>query len=269
MGPVDVTVAAPETTVCITRRLTNAEDLVISGYTVDLSPGSHHLLVYAVPDTQENLTPTPCHPFEGLTNEPIVFANRDKIDWSFPEGVAFELPAHQMVRIEGHFINTTASDLEGSGTVTLRGWPKASAPPWQKADALFYGTTHIEIPPGASFSTGPLFQAGPAGTRYISVTTHQHRLGTGIQVWTSSQAGLLGDRVANDTDWSDPSWRLLPTPFDFDGTSGITFQCDWFNSTDQTVTFGESALAEMCFAGGYYYPGKGFHVCVDGQCGYL
>jgi hypothetical protein len=28
----------------------------------------------------------------------------------------------------------------------------------------------------------------------------------------------------------------------------------------------ESALDEMCFVGGYYYPSQGFQLCLDGQC---
>jgi hypothetical protein len=30
------------------------------------------------------------------------------------------------------------------------------------------------------------------------------------------------------------------------------------------VTFGESALDEMCFIGGYYYPGNGFDLRIQG-----
>ena len=32
--------------------------------------------------------------------------------------------------------------------------------------------------------------------------------------------------------------------------------------------FGESALDEMCFVIGYYYPSTGVDVCVDGMCEY-
>jgi hypothetical protein len=32
------------------------------------------------------------------------------------------------------------------------------------------------------------------------------------------------------------------------------------------VSFGESALDEMCFVGGYYYPSQGMDLCLDGMC---
>ena len=51
------------------------------------------------------------------------------------------------------------------------------------------------------------------------------------------------------------------------GTNGLSYQCDWNNTTKSTVTFGESALDEMCFIGGYYYPGHGFDIRIDGSGG--
>jgi hypothetical protein len=207
-------------------------------------------------------------PFAGLalgTDIPIVFANTKQETWAFPAGIAIDLPANQMIKIEGHYINTTASDLQGTGNVTFDTVPAATAPAFQAANFNFFGTTKITIPPNSTYSTGPLFQAGIAGTHFISVTTHQHRLGTGAQVWLGNQ-GDMSDRVANDTDWSTPSWSLIAPQYDFDGTNGLNYQCDWTNTTDQTVGFGESALDEMCFVGGYYYPSQGMNLCLDGHC---
>ncbi len=265
IGPIDVP-AGVEKTVCIIKNLGNADDLVVSSISASLAAGSHHMIVYKSTETQENLTPTPCAPFTGLLTgtEPIVIVNRLNLTFDFPAGVAFEIPPNQMLRIEAHYINATAADLQGQGTVTFQGTPKASAPAFQQADFLFWGTGAIDIPPQSTFTTGPVFQNGIAGTHMISITTHQHELGTGIQAWSSSTAGDMSDSIVDDTDWTNPSWRLLPSVIDFDGTNGLTFQCNWDNTTNQTVTFGESALDEMCFVGGFYYPSHGFDLCVDG-----
>jgi Copper type II ascorbate-dependent monooxygenase, C-terminal domain len=176
------------------------------------------------------------------------------------------MAAHQMLRIEAHYINAGTTDLMGQGSVTFRGSAKSSAAPWQPADLIFWGTTHIDIPPHSLGSVGPNFQVGIAGTHLISITTHQHELGTGIQAWSSTQVGEMGERITNDTDWASPSWRLLDTPIDFNGTNGLSYQCDWNNKTGAEVAFGESALNEMCFVGGYYYPSRGFDLCLDGDC---
>ena len=259
--------AGVEKTVCITKRLGNTEDLAITGYTASLAPGSHHLILYTTKDTEENLTPTPCRPFIGLASAdavPLVLVNERKMQWAFPSGVAVEVAANQMLRIEAHYINTTASDLTGVGAVSFQGTPKASAPSYVPANFLFWGTTNINIPPGSTYSTGPMFQVGTAGTHLVSISTHQHSLGTGIRVWESAHAGDMGRSIANDLDWSNPAWSLLSPPIDFDGTNGLTYQCEWNNTTKWTITFGESALDEMCFVGGYYYPGHGFDLKISG-----
>ena len=266
IGPIDVP-AGVETTQCIVVPLGNTEEVVMNGYTIQLSEGSHHLIVYMTTDA-ENDDPVNCVPFAGLavgTDLPIVFANKKQETWVFPEGIAVDIPANQMVKIEGHYINTTANDLQGTGTVTFSTTPKATSPAFQPANFDFFGTTKINIPPNSTWTTGQLFQVGLAGTHLISVTTHQHELGTGIQVWAGNP-GDTSDQIADDLDWSNPSWNLIDPQFDFDGTNGLTYQCSWTNTTDETVSFGESALDEMCFVGGYYYPSQGMNLCVDGQC---
>ncbi len=269
IGPIPVA-AGQELTVCITKRLTNPDPLVITNVLIDLAPGSHHLILYTVTDTQENLNPTPCTPFQGLafgSAHPVAFAGAPHVGWTFPAGVGFEMPAMQMVRIEAHYINATANAIMGQGNVTMQGWIESMAPPWQKADDLFIGTTNISIPPQSSYSTGPLFQAAPAGTHLISITTHQHHLGTRAQVWASAMPGDMSRQIADDTNWASPAWTLLQPQFDIGSTGGVTYQCDWNNTTGQTVTFGESAATnEMCFVGGYYYPSTGFQICLDGIC---
>ena len=195
-----------------------------------------------------------------------MFANKQHGTWTFPSGVGLPLAKNQMLRVEAHYINPGTNPIAGKGTVTFHGMPQASAPPWQSADILFYGTRNISIAPHATFTTGSRFQKGIAGTHLISMTTHQHRLGTRAQVWASAAAGDLARPLADDQTWAEPSWRAIDPAVDFDGTTGLTYQCDWNNTTDATVIFGESALDEMCFAGGYYWPATAMDLCLDGRC---
>jgi hypothetical protein len=267
IGPIPLT-AGQETTVCVVKPLGNTADMVLQSFGMDLAPGSHHLILYLT-DAAEQDTPFACTPFTGVAignDVPLAFANAEKVNFAFPDGVGMDIPAGSNVKIEAHYINTTASDLQGQGSVTLHGTAKATAPAYQAANFLAFGTLQINIPPSSSFSTGPKFQAAEAGMHMMLVTTHEHRLGTRAQVWASSAAGDMSNQIADDQDWANPAWKLLGSPVDFDGTNGLTYQCDWTNTTDQTVTFGESALNEMCIVAGYYYPSKGVYGCFDGHC---
>lgn len=267
VGPIPVA-AGQETTVCIVIPFGNTEDVIVNSVDATLQPGSHHLILYST-TAAEQTTPFPCSPFTGIavgTDAPLLFANKESVHWAFPSGVAQEIPAGTMVKIEAHYINATANAIQGSGKVDFHTTPKAGAAPYQPADFTFWGTLKINVPPNSSASTPMLFQTGIAGTHLLSITTHQHRLGTGIQVWESTAAGQMGTRIANDPDWANPAWTTIAPLYDFDGTNGLTWQCNWTNTTDQAVTFGESALDEMCFVGGYFYPSTKLDLCIDGRC---
>lgn len=266
-APVEIG-AGVESTQCIVVALANTEDVVVQSIEVDLAPGSHHLIVYTTTDAPHD-EPLNCAPFTGIalgTDVPLFFANKEKAQFSFPSGIGQDLRAKQVVKIEAHYINPGTTPIQGTGTVTFHTVPKATAPAYQPANFLFWGNTHIDIPPNASYSTGPQFQVAPAGSHLFLVTTHQHRLGTRAQIWASAHAGDFSTPLADDHDWSNPSWKILSPQIDFDGTNGLSFQCDWQNTTNQKVSFGESALDEMCFVGGYYYPSQGLSLCVNGHC---
>ena len=269
IGPVPLA-AGQEETVCIVKPLGNAEALVLKGFDMSLAPGSHHLIAYSTGAAEVD-EPYPCSPFTGVVvgdDVPLAFANTDQVSFAFPDGVGIDLPANAMVKIEAHYINSSAHALLGQGSVTLHGTPKASAGAYQAANFMAMGTFNINIPPNATATTGPQFQASDPGLHMVLVTTHQHRLGTGIKVWASSEAGDLSHPIADDPDWATPAWRPLTPQIDFDGKNGLTYQCDWTNTTDQTINFGESALNEMCIVAGYYYPSRGVYGCFDGKCSF-
>jgi hypothetical protein len=269
IGPIDVG-AGVETTVCIVQPLGNTDPIVIQGFDSTLAPGSHHLIVYLTKAAVQS-APVPCSPFTSVvagSDSPLAIIDRKQITFAMPQGIGLDIPANANVRVEAHYINASSSALQGHGLVTFHTAPKATAPPYQPASFLFYGTSNIHVPPGAMVSTGPLFQKGPSGTQYFLAMTHQHRLGVGVTLWGSAHAGDTSNQLLDDKDWSNPSWLLLSPMVTFDGTSGLTYQCDWDNTTTQPVSFGESALQEMCFVGGYYYPAKGFEFCLDGACAF-
>lgn len=267
IGPIDLA-AGEEKTVCIVKRLDNTEDMVATSFVSDLAPGSHHLIVYRSTAAAEQLTPFSCNPFEGILggDVPLVIVTRSHLDYAMPSGVGVPLAKGQMLKIEAHYINTTSAAIEGNGAVQVNGVPAADAGTYQPAEVGLWGTTSINVPARSTFSTPVNFQKGIAGTKMFALTTHEHRLGTRAQVWASAAPGDVARQLSNDTDWASPAFVTPPEPIAFDGTNGLSYQCDWSNSTDTAVSFGESALNEMCFVILYYYPGHQTDLCLDGQC---
>jgi Copper type II ascorbate-dependent monooxygenase, C-terminal domain len=259
VGPIPV-MSNEETTVCITLRLPNTDSVYIPRITVDLAPGSHHLVVYRSMATEENLTPAPCTAFQGILMGqavPLMISEKLADDLTFPQGVALKIEPHQMIELEAHYINTGATTLQGTGNVHFETVPVTTANVIE-SDLGFFGTLGIVIPPGVQ-SNGPMFVKGLAGTHGFALTTHEHRLGTDFKIWAATSATDVNHTpVADTTDWSNPPLYRLSPELDFDGNNGLAYQCTWNNTTGQVVTFGESALQEMCFLWMYYYPSQGF-----------
>ncbi len=270
IGPIDLQ-PGDEKTVCIRVKIGTGQPLLATKLSADLAPGSHHMIVYRTTATDEDLTPTPCAPFvntfiNGTDEAPIALIGKEKAELDFPAGVGVVLAADQVIKIEAHYINAGKTALQGAGTFKVEGIPLAQATGYQAADVLFWGTRQIDIPANQSWSTGQHFQAGKPGTKMFYVTTHQHSHGTEAQVWASAARGQPGARLADDTNWAEPRYVSVDPQFTFDGTSGLTYQCDYLNDTPNGIGFGESALDEMCFVIGYYYPGSGSDLCFDGHC---
>ncbi len=267
IGPIPVA-AGEEKTVCVVAPLDSDEDIVVSSMTANLDAGSHHLVVSKTTE-DVNLTPTPCVTFSSILigdAQPLIVVQTPHGVQTFPDGVGVLLPAHQRLRLEAHYLNSSTSAIEGNGSVTFAGTLASKAPPYQAADTYIWGTGKISLAAQAQYTTPIVFQAGQAGTHLLSITTHEHRLGTLVQAWTSDSPGTRGEMIANDSNWSEPVWHTLDKPVDFDGTNGVSLQCSWNNTTSDTVTFGESALDEMCFVLGFYYPSRGIDVCIDNRC---
>ncbi len=150
--------------------------------------------------------------------------------------------------------------------MTFHGSPASSAPPWKQADLIFWGSTKIDLAAHSQGTLGPDFQVGIAGTHLISVTTHQHELGTGIQAWASAKPGDLANRITDDTDWAAPSLASPRQAHRLQRNEWPLVQVQLEQHDERRGDLRRALSNEMCFVGGYYYPSRGFDLCLDGNC---
>jgi hypothetical protein len=272
IGPITLQ-PGQEQTNCIVVRLGNTDGGFVRRFRADLTQASHHMIVYQSDDTVESLTPTPCQALSGILEgeHPVFIAQQAHAELVFPTDeagtpVGFQLAPNQMVKLELHAINTTGAALAITGTANLDTVPLTTQV--TVSDLAFWGTTKFVIPPNGAGDTGVKFQKALPGTKSFAVTTHQHHLGTEMQVWYSTGPTDTADRVADGKDWSNPPLVMLSPVLDFpaDGSKGLAFQCQWVNPTAKLVLFGEGFNNEMCFLWHYYYPSQGFQSCIDGKC---
>lgn len=257
-----------ENTQCVVLRLGNAEKIHVGQIHNVLGDASHHMIIYRVNDTVEQPTPFDCDPFvetlDPTKGAPLMITQKRDELLDLPSGVAYTLDPHQMVRIELHYINATAAPVQLTATTTM-----STAPSYhQEANFLFIGDPDIKIAPHSTFTLGPIFypldQDIFGDAKFFALTGHEHQFGTNVAVQAAANADDPGNTVYDvpNWQWSEPATVFHDPPFSIPTGGGFKFTCDWNNTSDKTVKFGESANNEMCFFWAYYYPSKGAYVCV-------
>jgi copper type II ascorbate-dependent monooxygenase-like protein len=268
-GPITVP-AGTENTQCIVKRLGNSAAIHVGQIHDVLGTASHHMIVYRVNDTTEQTTPFDCKPFTDTLNpatgNPLVISQKLDDTVQLPQGVGFTLDANQMLRLEMHYINPDAAAVTLHSTSTMLALPDGQYK--DEASFLFVGDPSISIPPMSPATLGPVFFPVPnqyANSKFFAITGHEHRMGTNVQVWTATGVDDPAPTAIYQVpgwQWSEPKTVMFDPPFQVPAGGGLRFQCDWFNSSTNTINFGESATNEMCFFWAYYYPSLGASVCL-------
>lgn len=267
-GPVTVQ-PGEENTQCVVVELPNDQPVHIGKIHNQLGATSHHMILYKVSSGTPNSTPTDCQPFEDALDPskgaPIAITQRDDEVITLPPGVGLTLEAHQLIRIELHYINvgdTVQTDSEHTDFYEI---PDADFR--DEADFLFIGNPDVDIQAHSKATLGPSYLPLPAeldGIHVFAITGHEHQWGTGVTVQLARGADDPGTDVyaPDNFVWSEPPTVYMKPPVEIPTGSGFRFTCTWNNESGQEVKFGESFNDEMCFFWAYYYPSQGSRVCV-------
>jgi hypothetical protein len=268
-GPITVTPGS-QNTQCIVVPLGNTTSIHVGQIHDLLGNASHHMILYKVAAQATQATPFDCQPFQDTLNpadgNPLVISQKKDDTITLPQGVAFTLDANQMVRLEMHYINASPTDTVTLVTTsTLTTIPDSAY--MYDASFLFIGDPDISIPPQSNYTLGPVYFPVPstyASSNFFMMTGHEHQWGTQFQIWSATSATAQGPQIYDNMSWSDPTEQMFDPPYNIDANGGFQFQCDWYNATTSTVTFGEYAQDEMCFFWAYYYPANpsGAQVCI-------
>ena len=266
-GPITVP-AGVERTQCVILRLGNPDKIHVGAIHNVLGTASHHMIVYRVNDTVEQPTPFDCKPFtdtlDPTKGSPLMVTQKKDDLLTLPPGVAYTLDAQQMVRIEMHYINASPQDVTLTSSTEMQ--QTADADFQNEADFLFIGSPDISLPPHQSTTLGPAFFPLPsdfADVSFFALTGHEHQFGTKVTVSTSMSKDDPGTPVYDVPGWrwDEPVTQMHDPTFKIPDGGGFRFSCEWNNTSDSTVKFGESATDEMCFFWAYYYPSQGAKVC--------
>ena len=262
-----------EFTKCMYFTMPNTERVAVHKWVSDLTPGSHHMIMYQTltgdqpPDgTVDDCTQGVSVPIYGtqIQHEEVAFPDDDGTG----RPIAQDIAAGTKGYFQMHYFNSTDQVLTAHVTVTAYGLlPEiaAHAGNYTKADLFATYNNDIAVPPHALnyvvSATCPAVDAS-----YIQMSTHSHKQSVATDVKDGDTMVVQSD------DWEHPTIERFDQPFFHFESGQVTWECTYTNmadNQDKTVYAGQSAVTnEMCMAIGYYFPAAGPKGCIldSGQC---
>jgi hypothetical protein len=226
----------------------------IKTYSLNMAKGSHHMFAFYQTDATNGAN-APC-PSGGLTFAPFTFsAQSPTAEVTYPQSVGATLPASLGFQLNAHFINTSASPI--NATVSLTMWVAKPNVVTNHAGALFLNQVAMTV--ASSCTSASTNGVGcPSSSSYVlpqdvyilTADSHMHQFATNFTATTSTGVTLF-----QTTQWAEPPAKVYSPPLMLPSGTTITWTCDDVNDTGAELTFGEHAASNvMCISSNIFYP---------------
>jgi hypothetical protein len=243
--------------ICYTQTL--EEDLVVDGYTKPAKPFLHHM-VFAKTSGNEPEGASDCDVLFRFVWEPIFLAGAGASEIHFPDGVGQVLPAGTRLLSQLHLLNTTSKSITDSAEIHLH--PSTIQNP-RPMSAYALGNFNVSLPPQQP-STVESVCTVPETINFVAAFPHMHLLGTSLTFEVGPSADHLTKVFErNPYNFDDQRIELLNLTLNAGDVTRVT--CHYENTTDHTVTFGESTTNVMCFLVGFAADRASMSGCVVGN----
>jgi hypothetical protein len=259
------------------------KDIAIIKTDSTMSTGAHHMFAFQIPVAEAAFTPdaglyaaefpsvppaeggvvqtfmpdggkTPLFdcPAGGLEfHSFFIFVQRAQDSETYPEGIGRSLNASEAIRLNVHYLNTSAAPIHVSAEVTVT-YVDATAVK-QIAAGIFGLASSLQVPTGISTQT--FAYELPADMNFLQFMGHMHKRGTYFEARAID--GATGDvrPMYTSNTWNEPPSQNYAPAFEMKSGDTLWYSCTFDNQTGGVLTFGESASTnEMCNFFGVFYP---------------
>jgi hypothetical protein len=263
-------------TYCYYFHTSNTSDVLINRWVSDMTPASHHAILFLNPGATQpadgTLDTSGCGGLSG-TSAPIwtyatQTAHQEELlppDDGAGKPLAQKIPANTPAVFQLHYLNATDQPL--AAHIDLKAYALPPGTAYTQTDAYVTYNNDISILPHAVGKTVSASCPLPSGVKFWTMSTHSHK--QSVETSVSDGSGM----IFQSHDWEHPgSMNWNATPFYTFGATKLTWECTYDNTGDNannTVVAGPSASTnEMCMATGYFFPATGpkFEVVFNGNC---
>lgn len=248
--------ARSEKYVCV--RKTVERDTIFRAMRAINPLGTHHtLLTIGEPGAPDGVSDC-----DASVNYPLLVAGSGvgTNPLEFPTGVVMKIEKGQQLLLNLHLFNVRDEPLTGTSGTEVKPGDEADA--LHVGQAILAGTLGITLPAGERTTVSGTCTMTDDATIF-AVAPHMHQLG--VHLKAVAESSVQGDVVLSDAMYDFENQRVaLVGPVEMKAGDRVRVDCTYENTTKKVVQFGDSSLAEMCFAGLLRYPASaGAFLCVQ------
>lgn len=237
-------------------RKTADADLRINQFRTVMPTGTHHLGLFVSPTPDKEDGMIECGLLETGDRE-IVGGGPGAEGLGLPPGVALRFDQGNQLLLQLHLFNPTDGPLRGRTSV--EGVALAKEAVKVEADVLSAQLLALVIPPGRTRAPGRC--TFDRAQTLVAFGVHMHETGRHAKVVLHRANG--GDQLLRDGDYDFTEQRRYPLDrIEVAAGDYVDYECTYENTTDRTITWGESSLDEMCLFNFYRFPAGGPTLCV-------
>jgi hypothetical protein len=227
------------------------KDIGIVQEVTNLTPGSHHMFAFVMPNSQLSLmgSLSDC-PEGGVEFHDYLTTSGSPVSTvTYPANTGRIFAAGNGLRLNVHLINTDSAPKDAF--VVFKVVYVDPSTLTNKVASIFLNQVALSVPPG--MSTQSKTYALAQDINMMGSASHMHKQGIHFLATTNT-----GQTLYDGTEWQEPPPKSFNPPLHLASGTQITWACTYDNTTGKTLTFGESAAAnEMCIFPGEFYNSTG------------
>jgi len=258
--------AVSENYIC--RRIKIPADTYVSGFRMIAPAGTHHTWL-TISAAAPQLGDYEC---DGTNYDmQLLYAGgAGTDDMMFPPGVAMKLAKDTYINLNLHVLNLTDGALAGTSGVHIKTLQPSEVV--HEADMIFLGDNVLNIPPTNALYMEQSSCSRPMTWTIFNLWPHMHGYAKRQRIMLRRAAASTFETVL-DAPYDFREQKNYPmTPLQLEPNDELRVECYYVNNTNvtqppgYTITYGDSATAEMCYTGLYKYPkGGSIFDCVIGS----
>ncbi|MBL7828042.1 MAG: T9SS type A sorting domain-containing protein [Saprospiraceae bacterium] len=241
-------------------------DVEVNHLNFDISPYSHHFIVYNFVGTGANSIPAGLRLNSFHNDINLVAAVQEATDLTLPSNTAFRWDNNLVLDLNSHYINySLTKPFQCEAYVNV--YTQAPGTADQEMFATLLVKPDIPIPNSGDLitHTNPEFQFGADSIYVWGLMGHTHKYGKGYKVWKRLSNGQKGDLIYDAScpqgipgcptpyyDYQHIPLRYWEPLLPIKWSNGIIHEAKWINDGPASVNFGPTSDDEMMVLIAFY-----------------